>query len=129
VVCPVYFVVENLSRVEDSRSGIVCPMSPEKEPVAKRVVSVLISFNMEGTSRVMGVNRLLTSIVECSRRWGKGKVGPVYGDSQIWVGVVGLTLNAMAQIVRQRYKVRWRAQEDDGDYDYRNENYRNSQGG
>ena len=129
MVCSVYFVVENLSRVEDSRSGIVRPMSPEKEPVAKRVVSVLIGLNMERTGRVMGVNRLLTSIVECSRRWGKGKVGPVYGDSQVGVGVVDLTLNAMAQIVRQRYKVRWRAQKDDGDYDYRNEKYRNSERG
>ena len=123
-------MVKNLSRVEYRRRGIVCPMSPEKEPVAKRVVSVLISFNMEGTSRVMGVNRLLTSLVECSRRWGKGKVGPVYGDNQVGVGVVRLSShNTMAQIVRQRDEVRCRAQKDDGNDDYRNENYRNSQGG
>ncbi len=116
-------MVENLSGVEDRRRRIVCPMSPEKEPVAQRVVSILVSLDVEGSSRVMGVNRLRTSSVDCSRRWGKGKVGPVYSDDQVGVGVVNLRWpNTMAQIVRQRDEVRRRAQKDDGDDDYRDEN-------
>jgi len=73
------------------------------------------------------VDRLVASRVKCDWNLNSNSVDC---NSYARVRMVDLACcDAMAQIVRQRYIVRGRTQKDDCGYDYRNQNYRDGEGG
>ncbi len=75
----------------------------------------------------MRMDRLLTRSIERVKR--KRHIGPVYRNRQVGMRMVELSEDTMAQIVGQRYGAWWRAQEDDGGCDYRNQDHCNTNGG
>jgi len=66
-MCRVDLVVEYLGRVEDGLGLVFGPMSPEQEPVSKRVVLVLVRFNMKDSTGIVCVDRLGAGSVEGDR--------------------------------------------------------------
>ena len=97
VVSTVDPVCEYLARVKDRIVGIVHVMTPEKKPIAQRIVSILVRFNMEYSGLIMGMDRLLTrSVKRVKRKW---HISPVYSNRQVGMRMVYASEDTMAQII------------------------------